>query len=228
MKHSMQRAEDRHFDRVSQVVDVGVVVALAVDVTGLGREVDACAPSCGFAMFGFAACRTAFAPQMVVRSLPKFPMLRAHDAELLHRAFVFGSGVVVERAMKQPRLGNEKGDLVGVKHCHGIALRNAKLSPKAHPSVSQAKVSRHPSGRLPVSTATHGTGSPDPGSIQRTTLPSRTGASPGPAVRNRLPTLSCMDWHENTRSLDDPPHPRLDLGRLFRFHRRTHSKSFLS
>jgi hypothetical protein len=25
-------------------------------------------------------------------------------------------------------------------------------------------------------------------------------------------------WPENTRCLDDPPHPWLDLGRLFRFH----------
>jgi hypothetical protein len=35
-------------------------------------------------------------------------------------------------------------------------------------------------------------------------------------------------WPESTRSLDGPPHPSLDLGRLFRFHRLIHQKPFFS
>jgi hypothetical protein len=34
-------------------------------------------------------------------------------------------------------------------------------------------------------------------------------------------------WPENTRCVDDPPHPSLDLGRLFRFHRLIHQKNLL-
>jgi hypothetical protein len=35
-------------------------------------------------------------------------------------------------------------------------------------------------------------------------------------------------WSKNARCFDDPPHPSLDLGRLFRFHRRIHQKPFFS
>jgi hypothetical protein len=35
-------------------------------------------------------------------------------------------------------------------------------------------------------------------------------------------------WPESTRSLDGPPHPSLDLGGLFRFHRLIHQKPFFS
>lgn len=105
----MQRAANRHFDGVSHVVDLGVVVTVSVDVAGLEGEVDACRLTFGIRLFEPATNRAPIPSEVAVGVLPKLTVLRANDADVSFFVRAASLRVAVTASMSRQCFNEEIG-----------------------------------------------------------------------------------------------------------------------